>query len=104
MDFKGSEGAQMLQHTHESSVPGWINEIYLIERDRWNLLFLWFLYLLHRDRPSVNTILKKPFIQRRIEKFLSETVSCRALLQIVTVFKNHIVLIKKKQAKFMTFT
>ncbi|XP_033631629.1 serine/threonine-protein kinase Nek1-like isoform X3 [Asterias rubens] len=26
-----------------------------------------------RDRPSVNTILKKPYIQRRIEKFLSDT-------------------------------
>ncbi|XP_072040814.1 serine/threonine-protein kinase Nek1-like isoform X2 [Amphiura filiformis] len=26
-----------------------------------------------RERPSVNTILKKPFIQKRIEKFLSET-------------------------------
>ncbi|XP_038057120.1 serine/threonine-protein kinase Nek1-like isoform X2 [Patiria miniata] len=26
-----------------------------------------------RDRPSVNTVLKKPFVQRRIEKFLSDT-------------------------------
>ena len=38
--------------------------------------FLWFFMIFCSDRPSVNSILKKPFIQKRIEKFLSQEVSC----------------------------
>jgi NIMA (never in mitosis gene a)-related kinase len=39
-----------------------------------------------RDRPSVNSILRFPFIQKRIEHFLSETVN---IVIIIIIMSNH---------------
>ena len=36
----------------------------------------------YSDRPSINSILKKPFIQKRIEKFLTQDVSSLSLIKM----------------------
>ena len=38
-----------------------------------------------RDRPSVNSILRKPFIQKRIEKFLSQEVKKAYYMSLYTI-------------------
>ena len=49
--------------------------------------FLWFFMMFCSDRPSVNSILKKPFIQKRIEKFLSQEVSCWFRSKLILLVK-----------------